>query len=123
MVAEVRGAEPQPSTRRRYAEVWSTYLLPRLGGYRLAEITPALVEDLAADLHRRGLGAASQRKALLLLQGILRRAVVRALIPANPVPHIDKPKTPGRAWPTPLAPVTVERFAPSWVSATLRWFR
>lgn len=97
------------STVRRYAEVWATHLNPRLGGYPLGEITPALVEDVAAQLHSTGLSVASQRKVLLLLQGILRRAVVRGLIPANPVQVVDKPHTPPRAWPEPLAPVTVER--------------
>jgi hypothetical protein len=32
---------------------------------------------------------ATQRKALMLLQGILRRAVLRGLLPANPVPDLD----------------------------------
>lgn len=99
----------KPNTRRRYAEVWATHLNPRLGGYRLGEITPALVEDLAAQLHGTNLSVASQRKVLLLLQGILRRAVVRGLIASNPVQAIDKPHTPTRAWPEPLAPETVEK--------------
>ena len=72
------------STRRRYLEVWGAYLLPNLGGYQLREITPMLVEDLAASLAARGIAPASQRKALLLLSGGLRRAVVRGLIPHNP---------------------------------------
>lgn len=99
----------QASTRKRYLEVWGAYLLPRVGGYQLREITPLLVEDLRDQLARQGLGAASQRKALLLLSGILRRAVVRGLIPSNPVAMIDKPKTPLAGRPRPLAPATVER--------------
>ena len=99
----------KPATRRRYLEVWSAYLLPTLGGYQLREITPLLVEDLRAQLATRGLGSASQRKALLLLSGILRRAVVRGLIPANPVSMIDKPKAPPPHRPEPLSPTTIER--------------
>jgi integrase len=98
-----------PDTRRRYLEVWGGYLLPTLGEHELREITPMLVEDLRDQLVRRGLGAASVRKALLLLSAILRRAVVRGLIPSNPVAVVDKPKTPPLAPRRPLAPATVER--------------
>ena len=48
----------------------------------------------------REVGAPTQRKALMLLQGILRRAVVRGLIPANPVSVVDKPT----AQPPPASP-------------------
>jgi integrase len=98
----------KPSTRRRYLEVWGSYLLPRLGDHQLREINSLMVEDLRAQLAKQGLGAASQRKAILLLQGILRRAVVRGLLPVNPVSDVDKPKTPLPARPQPLSPQTVE---------------
>lgn len=98
----------KPSTRKRYLEVWGAYLLPRVGGYQLREITPQLIEDLRDQLAHQGIGPASQRKALLLLSGILRRAVVRGLIPHNPVAFVDKPKTPALKRPQPLAPATVE---------------
>ena len=72
-------------TRRRYLEVWGTHLLPRLGDYELRAITPWLVEDFRADLERVKVGAPTVRKAMMLLQGILRRAVVRGLMTSNPV--------------------------------------
>lgn len=97
------------STRRRYLEVWSAYLLPTLGGYQLREITPLMVEDLRLQLQARGLAPATQRKALLLLSAILRRAVVRGLVPANAVAVVDKPKAPPLARPQPLSPTTVEQ--------------
>jgi Phage integrase, N-terminal SAM-like domain len=80
----------KPSTRRRYLEVWGTHLLPRMGDYQLREITPAVVEDLCGQFRAAAVGLPSQRKALMLLQGILRRAVVRGLIPDNPVSIVDK---------------------------------
>ena len=73
------------STQRRYLEVWGTHLLPILGDYELRAITPILVEDLRAQFAEQRIGIQTQRKALMLLRGILRRAVVRGLIPANPV--------------------------------------
>jgi len=98
-----------PDTRRRYLEVWSVHLLPRLGDYELREITPMAVEDFREQMTRAKAGAPTQRKALMLLQGILRRAVVRGLIPVNPAQLVDKPKQRPTRLPQPLSPVTVER--------------
>src|ERR1039458_2294959 len=45
----------------------------------------------------------------MLLQGILRRAVVRGLIPMNPAQLVDKPKQRPTQLPQPLSPLTVEQ--------------
>jgi hypothetical protein len=58
-------------TRWRYLEVWGVHLLPRLGDYELREITPMVVEDPRAQMKHAKVGAPTQRKALMLLQGIL----------------------------------------------------
>jgi integrase len=79
----------KPSTQRRYLEVWGTHLLPALGDYELRAITPMLVEDLRAQFDAQEVGIQTQRKALMLLQGILRRAVVRGLIPAAELSQRD----------------------------------
>ena len=98
-----------PDTRRRYLEVWGAHLLPSLGDYQLREITPMVVEDFREQMTRAEVGTPTQRKALMLLQGILRRAVVRGLIPINPAQLVDKPQQRPTQLPQPLAPVTVER--------------
>jgi integrase len=98
----------KPSTQRRYLEVWGTHLLPLLGDYELRAITPMLVEDLRARFAAERVGVQTQRKALMLLQGILRRVVVRGLIPANPVSVVSKPRQPPTRRPEPLPPLTVE---------------
>ena len=72
--------------------MWGTHLLPHLGDDELRAITPTLVEDLRARFEQERVGVPSQLKALIVLQGILRRAVVRAPIPANPVSAVDKPR-------------------------------
>jgi integrase len=95
-------------TRRRYLEVLGHHLLPRVGDYELRAITPMLVEDLREQMTRAKVGTPTQRKALMMLQGILRRAVVRGLISANPVQLVAKPKQAPTATPQPLAPATVE---------------
>ncbi len=107
-----------PETRRRYLDAWGHDLLPRVGGYQLREITPMLVEDLRDQLAHHGLAPASQRKALLLLSGILKRAVVRGLIPANPVSMVQMPKAPPAAHRQPLSPATVERIR--WIMRSQR---
>ncbi len=99
----------KPSTQRRYLEVWGTHLLQALGDHELRAITPMVVEDLRAQFDAQKVGVQTQRKALMLLQGILRRAVVRGLIPANPVSAVSKPRQPPTRRPEPLPPQTVER--------------
>jgi integrase len=64
-----------------------------------------LVEDLRADFEAHRVGVQTQRKALMMLQGILRRAVV----PGESVSVVDKPRQPPTRRPDPLAPITVER--------------
>jgi len=99
----------KPSTKDRYLEIWGTHLLPRVGAYELRQITPLLVEDFRDQLERRGAGIATRRKALMLLQAILKRAVVRGLLPSNPVQVVDKPKQPMTRRPEPLSPDLVEQ--------------
>jgi hypothetical protein len=98
-----------PETRRRYLEVWGTHLLPALGDVELRQITPNVVEDLRERMARGGVGVPTQRKTLMLLQGILRRAVVRGLVPVNVAQLIDKPRQKPTVLPQPLTPLTVER--------------
>lgn len=96
-------------TRRRYLEIWGGQLLDRVGDIPLREITPLVVEDLLAQLAGVGASADAQRRALTLLRAILKRAVVRGLIPTNPVMLVTKPKLPIADPPQPLAPETVEQ--------------
>ena len=96
------------STRRRYAEVWDRHVLPCLDGYRLREVTPAVVDNFRVELTTAGVGAATVRKALFLLQGVLRLAVVRGRITVNPVTAVKKPRQVSHEV-RPLAPETVER--------------
>jgi site-specific recombinase XerD len=67
------------------------------------------VEDFREQMTKARVGAPTQRKTLMLLQGILRRAVVRGLIPVDPAQLVDKPKQRPTQLPQPLSPATVER--------------
>jgi hypothetical protein len=46
-----------PLTKEGYACRWELHIRPTLGGYRLRQITPLVVGELAIDLRRRKVGA------------------------------------------------------------------
>jgi integrase len=98
----------KPGTRETYLQTWAKHILPRLGGFELREITPAVVEDFRTQLHEAGAGDPTVIKAMTLLQGIMKRAVVRGRVPSNPVREVDKPKQRRVRKPQPLAPAVVE---------------
>ena len=81
-----------------------------------------MIADFADELRRDGVGDATVRKVLSLVQGVLGRAVVLGRIRANPVVPVRKPVQ-GRARAVrPLTPATVEqlrRLMPSDEDATL----
>lgn len=98
-----------PSTRKTYTAVWDTHVLGQLGDYQLRQITTGLIEDeLMAPMARAGTGAPTQRKALLILQGVLRYAVRRERIPYNPAEQVERPRQYRKAV-KPIAIDTVER--------------
>jgi integrase len=74
----------------------------------LRELTPDLINRFRHELEADGVGPASIRKALVLLQGVLQRACEWGRISSNPVLPVRKPPV-GRARSvTPLPPETVE---------------
>lgn len=78
-------------TRKTYASIFDTHILPRLGGIPLREVTPGVVAGLRADLEANGVGPAATRKALSLLQGIFACAVTWGHVQVNPVVGVRKP--------------------------------
>jgi integrase len=96
------------STLRRYSQVWDKHVLPRLGMYRLQEVTPEVVADFRAELSERGVGDATVRKALFILQGVMALAVLHGRVAENPVKAVRKPRQASRTV-RPLAPESVER--------------
>ncbi len=96
-------------TRRRYLEIWGCHMLPRMGSYEVRQITPMLVEDLRDQLVRSRVPPPTVAKTLMLLQGILRHAVVRGMLPMNPAQAVKKPRQAPSEAPQPLSPLMVER--------------
>ena len=98
-----------PRTLRSYAGLWDRHVLPRLGSMRLSAITPEAVERFRAELEGDGVGRTAIHRALVLLQGVLRRAVEWRRIGSNPVKAVSKPKVCRYREVRPLAPLAVER--------------
>jgi integrase len=80
-------------TRIHYAAVYRRHIQPHLGETALRDITPETIERFHAALRQAGVGAATIRKTLALLQTILQRAVIWQRIATNPVAAIRKPPT------------------------------
>jgi len=103
-------AEPNlsKSTLRLYAMLWDTHILPRLGDLKLRELTVEVLQRYRLDLQRDGVGQGSIRKALVLLHGILQRAVEWNRLAANPMAAVKKPPAGRTRLVQPLAPEAVE---------------
>jgi integrase len=67
------------------------HIVPRVGDVRLRSLTPELIGELRAELTAAGVGDAATRKALLVLQSMLERAVEWQRIDSNPAKLIRKP--------------------------------
>lgn len=102
----------EPNLTARTLEVYATQLdlriIPHLGGHRLRELTPGVVQELLARLGREGVGDPSIVKPATALQSILNRAVIDGLIARNPVALVRKPPQRRKREPIMVAPATVE---------------
>jgi integrase len=97
------------STREAYKVTWGRHIHPRLGSRNLGELTPAVLTRFRADLQRAGVGAATVRKALAIVQSILSFAVVEGRLELNPAAAVRKPRYQRKRQPHIFRPVDVER--------------
>ena len=87
------GRKLKPSTIENYRYMLDGHLLPFFGDHALTalEAQPELIDAYIAVKAQNGLSAKTIQNHLLLLNVMLRRAVVWRLIRANPVSSIDRP--------------------------------
>jgi integrase len=97
-----------PKTAKDYAGLYDLHIAPFLGELTLAELTPELIARWQAERIASGAGLESVLKALMLLGGILQRAVESERLARNPVRLVRKARRPARREVRPLAPATVE---------------
>jgi integrase len=98
----------EENTRKSYAQVWEKHLRSRLGGYRLRDVSPAVVHSVKAELLKERVGAATVRKALALLSGMFRCAVEWDRVDRNPVRDVAMPSAKAARHVQALVPATVE---------------
>jgi integrase len=75
-------------TVKTYASIVRAQLIPAFGSMQLETITSDLVESWVADVD---LAPASRSKALLVLQGIFKRARRVYKLPVNPLADVERP--------------------------------
>jgi integrase len=96
------------STLAGYATLWDRHVLPRIGGVELRDLRPQTLERFRGEMAAANVGAAAQRKVLVILQGVLQRAAEWGYIPANPARVVRKPSQRRTRAVRPMAPATVE---------------
>jgi len=100
--------ELSANTRDAYARIWANHLWPALGGYRLRDVTPVVVDELKASLIAAGAGLPTVRKALALVSGMFTCAVRWGYVDRNPVREIRLPMAERTRFVRPLTPARVE---------------
>src|SRR6266545_3935478 len=98
-----------PKTLRVYADLWDRYVLPRLGGYPLRNLTPEVLARFRADLAGAGVGDPTIRKLMSIVQGVLQRAVEWHCLTTNPARAVRKPLQKRMRRIEPPSPLAVER--------------
>jgi integrase len=103
-----RAAELRPATLAQYESVVEHWIVPRLGGTKVAALTPATVVDFMAALRseptakgRKGLSARSVQLTVGVLKAACAFAVSTEMIGRNPIAGVRRPRAeshPMRVW-------------------------
>ena len=88
------GRNLKQTTVENYDYMLARHLLPFFGAHELSEIEarPELIDGYVALQAERGLSPKTIQNHLLLLNVMLRRAVVWRLIRTNPISSVDRPR-------------------------------
>lgn len=95
-------------TLYEYRVEYDTNIAPYLGDCTMHNLRRATVENWLVELRRRGVGAASRRKALKRLRTILKFGVGREYVSKNVAALVDLPKPPPKRIVVPLTPLQIE---------------
>ncbi len=96
-------------TRRGYKPLLANHIQPRLGFYKLREITPEVIADFRADLEAAGVGRHAVRVSMVILQSMFKHAIRWRWVPGpNPVQQVEKPSGRRERAIVCLAPAQVE---------------
>jgi len=96
-------------TRRGYRPLLTNHIQPRLGFYRLREVSPEVIADFRADLEAAGVGRHAVRVSMVILQSMFKHAIRWRWVPGpNPVQQVEKPSGRRERAVVCLAPAQVE---------------
>lgn len=80
------------STRDYYRLAWAKHIMPRLGDFGVRELSPKRLARFREELERSGVGPATVRKTMAILQSILSFAVAEELVEFNVGASVRKPR-------------------------------
>src|SRR5690349_3057929 len=80
-----------PKTMQSYDYLWGRYIHGDLGSSKVDAITPLSLEQWKADRLAAGVGVESVKRCLIMVQGVLQRAVEWQYLASNPARHVRKP--------------------------------
>jgi integrase len=96
-------------TRRGYKPLLTNHIQPRLGFYKLREITPEVIADFRVGLEASGVGRHAVRVSMVMLQSMFKHAIRWRWVPGpNPVQQVEKPSGRRERAIVCLAPTQVE---------------
>ena len=98
-----------PSTRDFYKLTWTNHIMPRLGDHGVRELTPKRLARFREELERAGVGVATMRKTMAIIQSILSFAVAEELVEFNAAASVRKPRYERAREPHIFLPAEVER--------------
>jgi integrase len=101
-------SELSDKTRVDYGQAWEKHVRKSLGGYRVRDLTPVVVDEYRASLLAAGVGEAMVGKVLTLLSGMFRCAVTWGRIDRNPMQEIRIPQPKRTRLVRPLSPERIE---------------
>lgn len=98
-------------TQKTNAVLWNKHVLPKLGDYRLTDLSanPEIVQGWKSALVKEGVGEGSIGKALAILSAVLTKAVEWNRIPSNPARTVKAPNKKRKRAITAIAMTDVER--------------
>ncbi|HEY5431261.1 MAG TPA: site-specific integrase [Solirubrobacteraceae bacterium] len=95
-------------TQLAYASMLDVHVIPRIGDVPLRSVNAEMLWSLRAELSAAGVGDAATRKALVVIQSMLQRAVEWRHIESNPAKLVRKPSQTRSRSVRPLSPDQVE---------------
>lgn len=105
---EAYGKDLARKTQETYAVVWDKWVAPRLGGWRLLDLTPRELVRFRVAIEAAGAGAQTVMKVFTVLGSVLSEAVRQGYISASPTRAISRPKQRRRRAVRPPTPERVE---------------